>query len=116
MSQLTMALPLPATPSEGRRARDRGLKQTRAANAAWLEQAMAALRRYCADKAEVTVEEFRHWWLANGGTEPTSHFAWGALGNTINRCGWLRYERHQPAKSIKTHSHRIAVYRVVCSG
>src|SRR5689334_20856290 len=111
MSQLAIPLALPATSAESRRARDAGLERARSLNGQWLEDAMKALRQFCAVRSHVTVEEFRHWWVANGGYEPTKHFAWGALGNAMNRCGWLAFESYRAAKSIKTHAHPVRVYR-----
>lgn len=112
MIQHALALPLPSTSAEGRRARDRGIRKTESANGPWLQDAMAALRRFCVDRTEVRVEEFRHWWLANGGREPTSPNAYGALGNAMNRCTWLRFARYEKAKSVKTHAHPVAIYSV----
>lgn len=116
LEQLAMTLPLPATSAESRRARDRGIRKTAAVNAAWLDEALAGMRRYCAGKTEVTVEAFRHWWLEQGGAAPSSPKAWGALGNRINNCGWLVFVGYQPAKSVKTHAHPVRVYRVIWSG
>jgi hypothetical protein len=100
-----------------RAARDRGLSLVRSVNAEWVEAAMKGLREFAAARlargiSELTVEEFRAHWNANGGAQPTKHNAWGALGNAVARSGWLVYVRHEAAKSVKTHSHRIAVYRI----
>lgn len=105
MTQLTLDL------YAARKARDDGMARSKAKNADWLESALSCLEYFCEANEYLTLEAFRQWWLSHARKEPTSHHAWGSLGMTLTRTGWVEYVKHVPAQSEKTHAHKIPMYR-----
>ncbi len=113
MNQIAIPLELPATPAESRAARDRGIKRTESANAWWIKAALEGLKRFAIGRADLTLEEFRHWWLAQGGAVPSTHHAYGALAQQAVRSGLLQFTTFENARSVKTHGHPVRRYRVI---
>lgn len=96
---------------------EQGMAQTLAAERAeWIADALAALRIFGAQPGwhRFKVEDFRIWWLGNGGSEPHDHHCWGAITNEAKKQGIIRGTRDfLPSVSPATRGHYVRVWEMV---
>jgi hypothetical protein len=94
---------------------EQGMAQTlEAETAEWLAEALEALQVFASkpEWSEFKLEDFRYWWLLNGGTEPHTHHVFGALTNKAQRLGIIKFSgKFAPSVSPKTHGHWVRVWR-----
>lgn len=100
----------------GRELGRQGMRQTLDAEGErWHDDAIAALKRFGAQPVwrEFKAEDFRAWWLVNGGRQPHSHHCWGALTNKAEKLGVLAFTgRFGPSVSPKTRGHYVRIWRL----
>lgn len=80
----------------------------------WLEQAIAALRRFVTDPAwrEFALEDFRAWYVGEGYPQPHSHKVWGGFTTRAARRGVIvATGRYRRAVSPATHAHPVQIWR-----
>jgi len=82
------------------------------AGSTWLESAIQDFLRYLQAHPGSPLEDWRADYLERGCEPPESHKAFGALANTAVRRGLIRCVGYVKARSVKTHGHRVAVYRI----
>ena len=96
----------------GMELRDAGIERAFENAGDWRDDALLALKRYCAISREFCTEDFRLWWLTRGGYHPHTHHAWAGLFRTAEASGLVKPTgQFVMAKSPKTHAHRVRVYR-----
>lgn len=96
---------------EGKRLKDVGMQLALDYSGEWKDNALAALRLFVRERKEFTGEQFRYWWLTNGGYAPPRHYCWGALFSHAARLGLMsKTGIYVSAQSSKTHSHPVAVW------
>ncbi len=96
-----------------------GMQLTLSNNLEWKEKIMARLVYYCMLRKMSGVprfrfEEFRQYIIANKYEQPKDSHAWGALPRIAAREKLIKWTgEHQPAHSLKTHSHYVKVWEAV---
>lgn len=89
------------------------------AGPAWVADALAQLRAFCATRklagaTEFRFEEFREFAGANGLEEPTTHKVWGSLPRIAVREKLIKATgNYVPARSRATHAHPVREWRAL---
>ncbi|MHB8914925.1 MAG: hypothetical protein ACYC4K_03835 [Thiobacillus sp.] len=89
-----------------------------AAGELWADHAYRVFKdwsaaRKSANKRQFRFEEYRDY-CQSIDLLPESHKAWGALARSLARSGLMRKTGFvEPAVSVKTHGHDVAVWRLV---
>ena len=103
----------------GRQLAETGMQRTlEAEREEWIVRALESLLRFSREPGwhEFKAEDWRHWWLAHGGTEPHDHHVYGALTNRACRAGIIEWTgRFAVSVSPKTHGHPVKVWRACFS-
>lgn len=94
--------------------KDYGQQLTLDANVEWKHNVIVELRAWIATRKDqgethMTMEEFRH----AARNHPDSHKAWGALTSMARSAGLIEFACYTKAKSVKTHSHPVGLWRLV---
>ena len=98
----------------GKTAKEAGIERaSRGAGSDWIDQGVNSLVGYLRKNGPAPIEQWRDWYLRNGGQAPVSHKAWGALTNAAVKRGLIKPTgQYRPARSIKTHGHFVRKWEV----
>ena len=106
MKQLEFDLP------EGRDRRDLGMQQSRDAAQPWHDRFLAFLIDYARSRwTDFLVEDVRAAWLEQGGDEPRSPHAYGAVCNMARRLGRIARVSHRQARDPRSHAREMPTWR-----
>jgi hypothetical protein len=96
---------------------EQGMARTLAAeHERWIHDAIDALQRFghLPGWHQFKAEDFRIWWLGNGGSEPHDHHCWGAITSRACRAGLIRFTgRFAPSVSPATRGHYVRIWEIV---
>lgn len=96
---------------EGLRLRDEGIKRAgENAGSTWMSEAVESFIEYVKRNGPCAVEDFRADWIESGKEQPSSHYAWGALGSAAAKTGLIKSVGYRKASSKKTHGHEIKLW------
>lgn len=99
----------------GRRLAEQGMAQTLDAEPdGWIDSALVALKRFVAIPCyyEFKTEDFRAWYVTNGGSSPHDHHVWGAITGKACKAGIIAWTgKYASSVSPRTHGHPVKVWR-----
>ena len=103
---------LPRENQKARQLRAEGIARVlQHADASWVEYALQGVLRYAKEHREFIGEDFRVWYLLNGGMTPHHHNAWGALLNVAVKKGIVApTDRMRQMNTEKSHARRSPLW------